>query len=186
MRQLRYALSLALGLFLAAPVVNAPALADDTPQLLVDKSLGSLRAVLSEKGAGAGPHLSEAGQGRADRAGPCQGRLHPGRSGRRRRVADQGGRRQLERPGLLSGDRRQHRPASGCRIARGAVPGDERFRAAEADAERDEARRRRQYRHRHGRCRRRGGQHRAIRRPTSWSIRSRRACSVVAPSKAAW
>ncbi|MDM7945923.1 MAG: lipid-binding SYLF domain-containing protein [Oceanibaculum nanhaiense] len=50
MRLLKYALSLALGLFLAAPAVSTPAFADDTPQLLVDKSLGSLRAVLSEKG----------------------------------------------------------------------------------------------------------------------------------------
>lgn len=50
MRRLRYALTLALGLFVAAPAMTAPAAANDTPQLLVDKSLGSLRAILNEKG----------------------------------------------------------------------------------------------------------------------------------------
>lgn len=50
MRRLRYALTLALGLFVAAPAMTTPAAADDTPQLLVDKSLGSLRAILNEKG----------------------------------------------------------------------------------------------------------------------------------------
>ncbi|EKE71537.1 lipid-binding SYLF domain-containing protein [Oceanibaculum indicum] len=50
MRRLRYALTLALGLFVAAPAMTTPAHADDTPQLLVDKSLGSLRAILNEKG----------------------------------------------------------------------------------------------------------------------------------------